>query len=117
MAQSSSATSSEVVCLIGRSGSGKSTFPCCVNHLEKIDGDRLHVDGKLVGYRQKNGKVSERRENDVTWKRAEIGMVFQRFNLFQQRESEDRVASMDGGAIVDQGPGEAGDDKPREEGT
>jgi polar amino acid transport system ATP-binding protein len=72
----------EVVCLIGPSGSGKSTFLRCVNHLEAIDGGRLYVDGELVGYRQENGKVYELRENEIADKRAEIGMVFQRFNLF-----------------------------------
>jgi polar amino acid transport system ATP-binding protein len=72
----------EVVCLIGPSGSGKSTFLRCVNHLEKIDGGRLYVDGDLVGYRQEDGKVYELRENQIADKRAEIGMVFQRFNLF-----------------------------------
>jgi polar amino acid transport system ATP-binding protein len=72
----------EVVCLIGPSGSGKSTFLRCVNHLEKIDGGRLSVDGDLVGYRQENERVYELRESDIARKRAEIGMVFQRFNLF-----------------------------------
>jgi polar amino acid transport system ATP-binding protein len=72
----------EVVCLIGPSGSGKSTFLRCVNHLEKIDGGRLYVDGELVGYRSEEGKVYELRENEVARKRSEIGMVFQRFNLF-----------------------------------
>jgi polar amino acid transport system ATP-binding protein len=72
----------EVVCLIGPSGSGKSTFLRCVNHLEKIDGGRLYVDGELVGYRQDGGKVYELRESEVAQKRSEIGMVFQRFNLF-----------------------------------
>ena len=73
----------EVVCLIGPSGSGKSTFLRCVNHLEKIDGGRLYVDGELVGYRQQeNGKIYELNENEIAGKRAEIGMVFQRFNLF-----------------------------------
>jgi polar amino acid transport system ATP-binding protein len=72
----------EVVCLIGPSGSGKSTFLRCVNHLEKIDGGRLYVDGELVGYRQDGGKVYELNENEIARKRAEIGMVFQRFNLF-----------------------------------
>jgi polar amino acid transport system ATP-binding protein len=72
----------EVVCMIGPSGSGKSTFLRCVNHLEKIDGGRLYVDGELVGYRQEDGKVYELHENEVAGKRAEIGMVFQRFNLF-----------------------------------
>jgi polar amino acid transport system ATP-binding protein len=72
----------EVVCLIGPSGSGKSTFLRCVNHLEKIDGGRLYVDGELVGYRQEDSKVYELRESEIADKRAEIGMVFQRFNLF-----------------------------------
>jgi polar amino acid transport system ATP-binding protein len=72
----------EVVCLIGPSGSGKSTFLRCINHLEKIDGGRLSVDGELVGYRQEDSKVYELRENEIADKRAEIGMVFQRFNLF-----------------------------------
>jgi polar amino acid transport system ATP-binding protein len=72
----------EVVCLIGPSGSGKSTFLRCVNHLETIDGGRLYVDGELVGYRRHDGKLYELRENEIARKRAEIGMVFQRFNLF-----------------------------------
>jgi polar amino acid transport system ATP-binding protein len=72
----------EVVCLIGPSGSGKSTFLRCINHLEKIDGGRLSVDGELVGYREENNKVYSLRENEIAGKRAEIGMVFQRFNLF-----------------------------------
>jgi polar amino acid transport system ATP-binding protein len=72
----------EVVCLIGPSGSGKSTFLRCVNHLEKIDGGRLYVDGELVGYRQENGTIYELPESEIAKKRSEIGMVFQRFNLF-----------------------------------
>src|SRR4051794_11610291 len=75
----------EVVCLVGPSGSGKSTFLRCVNHLEKIDGGRLYVDGELVGYRQEGGKVYELKENQIARKRAEIGMVFQRFNLFPHK--------------------------------
>ena len=71
-----------VVCMIGPSGSGKSTFLRCVNHLEKIDGGRLSVDGELVGYRQKGDKLYELRESEMARKRAEIGMVFQSFNLF-----------------------------------
>src|SRR4051795_6145235 len=81
----------EVVCLVGPSGSGKSTFLRCVNHLEKIDGGRLYVDGELVGYRQENGKVYELRENQVARKRAEIGMVFQRFNLFPHMTAIENV--------------------------
>jgi polar amino acid transport system ATP-binding protein len=72
----------EVMCLLGPSGSGKSTFLRCINHLEKIDSGRLSVDGELVGYREVGGRLHELREAEVARKRAEIGMVFQHFNLF-----------------------------------
>jgi polar amino acid transport system ATP-binding protein len=73
---------SEVMCLLGPSGSGKSTFLRCINHLEKINAGRLSVDGQLVGYREAGGKLHELRESEVCHKRAQIGMVFQHFNLF-----------------------------------
>jgi len=72
----------EVMCLLGPSGSGKSTFLRCINHLEKINSGKLSVDGELVGYRQSGDKLYELRDNEVNKKREEIGMVFQRFNLF-----------------------------------
>jgi polar amino acid transport system ATP-binding protein len=72
----------EVMCLIGPSGSGKSTFLRCINHLEKIDAGRLYVDGELVGYQQRGDKLYELHDREVCRKRSEIGMVFQRFNLF-----------------------------------
>ncbi len=72
----------EVMCLIGPSGSGKSTFLRCINHLEKIDAGRLYVDGELVGYAQRGDKLYELPDKEVCQKRAEIGMVFQHFNLF-----------------------------------
>ncbi|MEA9391412.1 amino acid ABC transporter ATP-binding protein [Acerihabitans sp. TG2] len=72
----------EVVCLIGPSGSGKSTFLRCINHLEKIDSGALYVDGELMGYRQVGDKLFELKESEIAHKRAGIGMVFQRFNLF-----------------------------------
>jgi len=72
----------EVCCLLGPSGSGKSTFLRCINHLEQLTAGRLSVDGELVGYRQQGEKVYELREKETAAKRAEIGMVFQRFNLF-----------------------------------
>jgi polar amino acid transport system ATP-binding protein len=72
----------EVMCLLGPSGSGKSTFLRCINHLEKINSGRLYVDGELVGYRQRGDKLQELRDAEVALKRSEIGMVFQRFNLF-----------------------------------
>jgi polar amino acid transport system ATP-binding protein len=77
--------SGEVVCIIGPSGSGKSTFLRCVNHLEKIDGGRLYIDGELVGYRRQGKRLVEMRDGDAAAKRAEIGMVFQQFNLFPHK--------------------------------
>ena len=73
----------EVTCLVGPSGSGKSTFLRCINHLEKINSGRLYVHGELVGYREKKGRLYELTDREVCRKRAEIGMVFQNFNLFQ----------------------------------
>ncbi|HEX5193458.1 MAG TPA: amino acid ABC transporter ATP-binding protein [Solirubrobacteraceae bacterium] len=81
----------EVMCLLGPSGSGKSTLLRCINHLEKINAGRLSVDGELVGYRESGGKLYELRENEVARKRAEIGMVFQHFNLFPHMTAIDNV--------------------------
>ena len=72
----------EVTVMLGPSGSGKSTLLRCINHLEKINAGRLSVDGHLVGYRERSDKLYELRDNEVAEARAEIGMVFQRFNLF-----------------------------------
>lgn len=72
----------EVVCLIGPSGSGKTTFLRCINHLERIDSGKLMVDGELVGYRRHKGKLYELNLKQTASKRAEIGVVFQHFNLF-----------------------------------
>ena len=72
----------EVVCLLGVSGSGKSTFLRCINHLENIDAGRLWVDGHMVGYKQIGKRIYELHDHEVCARRAEIGMVFQRFNLF-----------------------------------
>jgi polar amino acid transport system ATP-binding protein len=76
-------TRGEVVCVLGPSGSGKTTLLRCINHLEKIDRGAIRVDGELVGYRQlPDGRLKEERDRVVASRRAEIGMVFQRFNLF-----------------------------------
>ena len=72
----------EVVVLLGPSGSGKTTLLRCINHLEPLDAGRIFVDGELVGYREQNGRLVEDREPEIARKRAAIGMVFQRFNLF-----------------------------------
>jgi polar amino acid transport system ATP-binding protein len=81
----------EVLCLIGPSGSGKSTLLRCINHLEKIDAGRLYVDGVLVGYRQRGDKLHELREKEVAFQRKDIGMVFQRFNLFPHMTALENV--------------------------
>ena len=72
----------ETVCIIGPSGSGKSTFLRCINHLEKINSGRIEVNGHLIGYRERDGKLIEDSESSIARQRREIGMVFQRFNLF-----------------------------------
>jgi polar amino acid transport system ATP-binding protein len=81
----------QVVVIIGPSGSGKSTFLRCINHLEEINGGRLSVDGELVGYQQRGDKLYELRDKEIAQKRAEIGMVFQRFNLFPHMTAIENV--------------------------
>jgi polar amino acid transport system ATP-binding protein len=82
----------EVLCVIGPSGSGKSTFLRCINHLEKINAGRLSVDGQLVGYRERGGRLYELKESEVAAQRRDIGMVFQRFNLFPHMTATQNVS-------------------------
>jgi polar amino acid transport system ATP-binding protein len=72
----------EVVVIIGPSGSGKSTFLRCINHLEKINGGHIYVNGHMIGYLERDGRLIEDSEKNIARQRAEIGVVFQRFNLF-----------------------------------
>ena len=81
----------EVMCIIGPSGSGKSTFLRCINHLEQITAGRLYVDGELVGYRERGGKLHEMRPREVARQRRQVGMVFQHFNLFPHRTALENV--------------------------
>ena len=74
--------SGEVVCILGPSGSGKTTLLRCINFLEPYDGGRIYVGDDLVGYRERNGKLSPAPEKEVARVRAETAMVFQQFNLF-----------------------------------
>ncbi|MFZ1725810.1 MAG: amino acid ABC transporter ATP-binding protein [Albidovulum sp.] len=72
----------EVMCLLGQSGSGKSTFLRCINHLERIDYGRIRVDGELIGYKERGEYLREMHEHEISRQRVHIGMVFQHFNLF-----------------------------------
>jgi polar amino acid transport system ATP-binding protein len=81
----------EVLCIIGPSGSGKTTFIRCIHHLEKIDGGRIEVNGHLIGYRERNGKLVEDSEANIARQRAEIGMVFQRFHLFPHKTALENI--------------------------
>jgi polar amino acid transport system ATP-binding protein len=81
----------EVMCLLGPSGSGKSTFLRCINHLEQYESGRLYVEGELVGYRQSGDKLHHLRPSEIAKARSEIGMVFQRFNLFPHKTAIQNV--------------------------
>ena len=100
----------EVTCLIGPSGSGKSTFLRCVNRLERIQAGRLTVDGELMGYRSRRGRLHELREDEVAAQRSQIGMVFQHFHLFAHMtalenviEAPRRVRKLDRATAVERG--------------
>ncbi|MGV0804785.1 amino acid ABC transporter ATP-binding protein [Mycolicibacterium setense] len=81
----------EVLCMVGPSGSGKSTFLRCINHLEQVNAGRLYVDGDLIGYRERGGKLHEMAPRDAAKQRRDIGMVFQHFNLFPHRTALENV--------------------------
>jgi polar amino acid transport system ATP-binding protein len=81
----------QVTCLVGPSGSGKSTLLRCINHLERIDGGRLWVANQLVGYREEKGRLHELKDREACRARAEVGMVFQNFNLFQHMTALENI--------------------------
>jgi len=80
-----------VMCILGPSGSGKSTFLRCINHLEKLNAGLLYVDGELVGYHKRGDKLHELRDSEIARRRRDIGMVFQRFNLFPHMTALENV--------------------------
>jgi len=75
----------EVVCLLGPSGSGKSTLLRCINHIEAVSSGRIQVGDEVIGYRQRGDQLHELPARAIAAQRRDIGMVFQRFNLFQHR--------------------------------
>ncbi len=81
-----SVSKGEVVCLLGPSGSGKSTFLRCINHLERMTSGRILVDGRLIGYHERGGALHEMSGKELAAQRRDIGMVFQRFNLFAHQD-------------------------------
>lgn len=81
----------QVVVIIGPSGSGKTTMLRCINHLEKIDGGRIYIEGQLIGYRERNGRLVEDSEANIARIRSQIGFVFQRFNLFPHKTALENV--------------------------
>ncbi len=81
----------QVLVLVGPSGSGKSTFLRCINHLEQVSAGRLYVDGQLVGYRERGGKLHELPAKEAARQRRDVGMVFQHFNLFPHRTALENI--------------------------
>ncbi|HEY4977354.1 MAG TPA: amino acid ABC transporter ATP-binding protein [Gaiellaceae bacterium] len=81
----------ETVCIIGTSGSGKTTFLRCINHLEKIDSGSIEVNGHPIGYRRRKNKLVEDNAKNIARQRTEIGFVFQRFNLFPHKTALQNV--------------------------
>jgi polar amino acid transport system ATP-binding protein len=77
-----SVAAGEVLCIIGPSGSGKSTLLRCINHLEDAEQGRIKIDGRIA-YRDEEGGVFRAHSGRaVAAVRAQVGMVFQQFNLF-----------------------------------
>jgi len=72
----------EVVCIIGPSGSGKSTLLRCINHLEVAEKGEIRIDGQVAYRDGAEGGFRAHRSRSIAAVRAQVGMVFQNFNLF-----------------------------------
>jgi len=72
----------EAVVIIGPSGSGKTTLLRCVNLLEEFQEGEILIDGEAMGYRIDKGRRVRRTEAEIARMRAQVGMVFQSYNLF-----------------------------------
>lgn len=83
--------SGEVVCIIGASGSGKSTMLRCLNHLERITDGEIYIEGELTDKRENNKDLMKIDPAKVQILCTELGMVFQNFNLFPHLSVIDNV--------------------------
>ncbi|MBA8909937.1 amino acid ABC transporter ATP-binding protein [Aminobacter ciceronei] len=81
----------EVVCIIGPSGSGKSTLLRCINHLETVDGGLIKVADNVIGYRLTGSVLHELPDREIAQQRAQIGMVFQQYNLFPHKTVTENI--------------------------
>lgn len=84
--------SGEVICVLGPSGSGKSTMLRCLNHLEKPDAGIVIIDGDVIGYDVRGDFLVEKAEHQIEFQRRNVGMVFQKFNLFPHLTAQQNIA-------------------------
>ena len=84
----------EVLCLIGPSGSGKSTLLRCIHQLEPFQRGLIEVGGELMGRRVQDGQLYELSQSEIRRQRAQIGMVFQTFNLFPHMTAQEISPSL-----------------------
>ena len=81
----------EVLCIIGPSGSGKSTFLRCLNHLETISSGMIYLEEELIIHRMEEADILSRTPKQIAEICAELGMVFQRFNLFPHKTAKENL--------------------------
>ena len=81
----------DVVCVIGSSGSGKTTMLRCINMLEEFNDGSIRIDGEDIGYELRDGRRQRKSEKEVARQRALTGMAFQQFNLFPHMSAAENV--------------------------